>query len=340
VRTFNETNKYIVPDYILRDKFGRNINYLRLSITDRCNLRCIYCMPNGMTQLSDKNDILSWEEIKRLVNIFVELGITKLRLTGGEPFTRKGILDFIDYTSGIRKLQGIFVTTNGIGIDKFIPQLKKSKLTGINLSVDSLDRYRFLKIAQSDSVDKLKATINGLINFEIPFKINTVLNKFTTKDDILEISNIAKNNKINIRFIEEMPFDGIKNQVENQWQYDRFIELIKSEFQIIGVESKKHSTAKYFIINNFKGKIGFIRGYKRTFCSDCNRIRITSKGFFKNCLYGKNILDLKSLLRTNTDDSIIKQEIIKAINKKYKNGFVSQSDSFSKIRESMSLIGG
>lgn len=340
MRTFDETEKYIVPDFKLRDKFGRNINYLRLSITDRCNMRCVYCMPNGMTDLINKNEILTWEEIKRLVNVFVELGITKLRLTGGEPFIRKGILDFIDYTSEIPNLQEVYVTTNGIGIDKFIPRLKQSKLSGINLSVDSLNQDRFLKISQTDSFDKLNNTLNSLIEFNVPFKINTVLNKFTTEDDIVEISNLAKNHKIEVRFIEEMPFDGIRTQVVNHLDYSKFVNLIKSEFHISGIEAKKHSTAKYFIIDNFKGKIGFISGYSRSFCGDCNRIRVTSKGYLKNCLYGENILNLKSLLRDNSYDNIIKNEILNAINKKYKNGFDSQKNSLLRIKESMSAIGG
>jgi len=192
----------------LIDTHGRIIDYLRLSVTERCNLRCSYCMPKGGIRLKPRHEILSWEEMARLVGIFTDLGISRIRITGGEPFIRKGLPQFLESISDNPKLNGIFVTTNGTELPKYINDLEKMNIAGINLSLDSVSPELYHQITGSDKLNSVLHAFKSIISSGIRLKTNTVLNKHLNEVEIIKIAELARANPVDVRFIEEMPFGG------------------------------------------------------------------------------------------------------------------------------------
>ena len=186
----------------LVDNFFRSITYLRLSVTDRCNLRCRYCMPSEGINFQPADKILSWEEMTRLTKIFVDLGITKVRITGGEPFSRKGILDFLTKIRSFSGLEELYVTTNGVGIAQFVPALKKIGLNGINLSLDTLNKHRFVELTRRDSLDQVLEFFSEVLKYKIRLKINTVVKEGFNTAEIVPIARLAQKYPIEVRFIE------------------------------------------------------------------------------------------------------------------------------------------
>jgi molybdenum cofactor biosynthesis protein A len=335
IKNLNKVNKHR-----LTDKYGRLIDYLRLSVTDLCNLRCTYCMPHGILDKTLRHDILSWEEIIRAVNIFADLGIKKVRLTGGEPFVRKGLMDFLPKICSIPNIEGVYITTNGTSINEYIPILKQSCIKGINISIDSLDPDIYHKITGHDSFNSVYTAIINLIGNSIPVKINVVVSKEIDEKLIIQMAYFAKENPVDIRFIELMPFRGTEESYIKYLDAKQILGILKSEFKEMIHFNSVQSTAEIYNITGFKGRIGIIPGHSRTFCSECNRIRLTAKGAIKNCLYGEEILDLKSLFRNSQTDDIIKNEIIKAVQLKYIDGFEAFANKNKSYYESMASIGG
>ena len=324
----------------LKDNYGRSITYLRLSVTDRCNLRCTYCMPlEGITK-QPRSDLLSWEEISRLVNIFVDLGIHKLRLTGGEPFMRKGLMDFVSSVSNNTGLSGLYLTTNGVDVADKVPELKKFGISGINLSLDTLNRERFLTITRRDSLNKVIDTFNTILHHKIPLKINTVILENFNTDEILPIARLAFTHPVDVRFIEKMPFGRITDDHPLIWDATKITSVLKTFFPNMQPLPSHHSTATLYHIPEFQGRIGVIAGNSRTFCSSCSRVRVTAQGKLKMCLYDRGVLDLKYLLRQGADNKHIQAEIQKCILKRFKDGFEACSNSQLEKPESMAKIGG
>ena len=324
---------------LLKDNFGRIINYLRLAVTDRCNLRCLYCMPEeGVTSIFHK-EILSYEEFLRLIDIFSNLGINKLRITGGEPFARKGLINFIESIRGLNSSLSIYITTNGVLISQYLQRLKELNINGINLSLDTLNKEKFRIITQRDLLNNVLETLEEIIKLQIPLKINTVVSKNSNINEITKIAGIANHENIEVRFIEKMPFDGKSSEVDFVTDKEIFEILQKAYPGIIKLEGN-NSTADLYSIPGFRGKVGIIGSYTRSFCSSCNRIRITPQGMLKTCLYDNGVLDLREMLRTSYSDDEIKEAIISCVNKKYKNGFEVETVSEIKVKNSMSAIGG
>ena len=324
----------------LFDKFGRKIDYLRLSVTDACNLRCNYCMPNGIINKTSKTEILTWEEILRVINIFAELGIKKLRLTGGEPFVRKDFMKFLPEICSIKKLNGVYITTNGVGISELVPQIKEAGIKGINLSIDAIEPSIYKYITGKDEFHSVYNSLLKLIEYDIPVKINAVISEGINENQIIHIAKLAKVFPIEVRFIEQMSFSGSKIEVPVVLNAELIERKLKLEF---GKSMAFHSlspTAVLYTIEGFIGKIGIIAAHSRTFCATCNRIRITSKGKLKNCLYGDEVLDIKALMRNGLSNFEIKKEIKDAVNLKYLDGFESFKNKNNLYYETMSLIGG
>ena len=326
-------------DSLLKDNFGRVINYLRLAVTDRCNLRCQYCMPeNRITSVSHK-EILTFEECLRLIGIFSNLGINKLRITGGEPFVRKGLINFIESIRRLNPSLSIYITTNGVLISQYLQKLKELGINGINLSLDTLDKEKFRIITLKDLLNSVVETLNEIIKLQIPLKINTVVSKNLNKNEIPDIASIAKHENIEVRFIEKMPFNGKDSSVDFITDKE-ILEMLQIAYPGITQLEGNNSTADLYSIPGFKGKIGIIGSYTRSFCSNCNRIRITPQGMLKTCLYDNGVLNLIEMLRTNYSDSEIKEAIINCVNKKFLNGFEAECNSEIKVKNSMSAIGG
>ncbi len=329
----------------LTDNFGRPINYLRISVTDRCNLRCSYCMPEKGIRFLPKNEILSYEEIERIIRILAEMGITKIRITGGEPFVRADLMHFLSSISDINGIEEIHLTTNGILTPKFIPELKDIGIAGINLSLDALDRERFRKITRRNNFEEVLTTFHLVLDYRIPLKINMVVMDGLNIPDITLIANLAEKYPIDVRYIEEMPFNGVNRNGRPQlkWNHKRiFQELQKSFPGIQEIDASPNSTSSNYSVPGFRGKIGIIAGFTRTFCGTCNRIRVTAKGMLKTCLYDDGVFDLKNFLRSGVTDEQIRERLLHLIGSRAKDGFEAQKrrSEHLPVYESMSEIGG
>ena len=327
-------------DVSLIDNYFRRISYLRLSVTDRCNLRCRYCMPAEGINFQSSEKILSWEEMSRLTKIFIDLGITKVRITGGEPFTRKGIFDFLKKIRSFSGLEELYVTTNGVGIAQFVPVLKEIGINGINLSLDTLNNHRFVELTRRDSLDQVLDFFSQILKYKIPLKINTVVKQGFNTAEIGSIARLAEKYPIEVRFIEEMPFLGKQTVLSSEWNSDRITRELESAFPGLIPVPQKNSTAKSFKITGFAGKVAVIAGNSRSFCSDCNRVRVTAAGQMKTCLYGDDGLDLRSMLRSSAQNSDIRAGIIKSIKTRTVDGFQAYAQRNIKSAESMAEIGG
>lgn len=325
---------------MLIDKFGRQITYVRLSVTDRCNLRCFYCMPNEGLDFLPRNELLTYEELLRLARLLCCEGVTKFRITGGEPFVRKDLIGFIKHLKEIESNPDVHITSNGVLLEPFIPALKEIKIDSINLSLDTLNRDRFYQITHRDYFEKVWKSFQKLQDSDIATKVNIVVMKGKNEQDILPMAKLAVTYPVQIRFIEEMPFNG-SGEVHEMISYNQIREILVNEFNdLISINSEIGSTSMNFTSESLKGSLGIIPAYSRTFCGSCNRIRITSQGILKNCLYDDHGLDLKALLRSGASDSKIISDIQNWITNKKIDGFEAENNRKNVEFESMSIIGG
>ncbi|SNR55808.1 GTP 3',8-cyclase MoaA [Lutibacter flavus] len=326
----------------LRDKFGRKISYLRLAITDRCNLRCQYCMPAQGINIVDRTDLLSYKEMYRIARVLSELGVNKVRLTGGEPFVRKDFINFLESLSFNDKLDEINITTNGALISNHIDKLEELKINSINLSIDSLQREKFAQITRRDVFENVYDTFEKLEKSNLNLKLNIVVQSGFNTDEIIDFVELSKNKNIAVRFIEEMPFNGKgQRDMKEEWNYKKIIKHIRDYYpEIETLISEKSSTSKNFKIPNYKGNFGIIPAFTRTICNDCNRIRITATGMFKNCLFDGGVFNVRDFIRNGASDEELKQLFISTVHHKPENGFVAEASRGNDVSESMSTIGG
>ncbi|MFH1624950.1 MAG: GTP 3',8-cyclase MoaA [Pseudomonadota bacterium] len=328
----------------LIDKFGRKINYLRISITDRCNLRCVYCMPFEAIQKISRNDILSYEEFLRIAEIAVKKGISKIRITGGEPLVRKGVTDFIHSLSGIAGIQDISLTTNGVSLKDFASGLFGAGLRRINVSIDSLNYRKFQEITGGGSLKEVWKGIKEAMEVGLlPIKINTVVIRGVNDDEVIDFAKLSIDNPYHIRFIEFMPVGST-----SAWSEDKHVSFreIKEKIEGFGKLSPIHTNrddgagpAQMFRIDGAMGEIGFISPLSNHFCSSCNRLRLTADGKLRTCLLSDREVDLMPVLRGNPVDSELERLIESAIlNKPEKHHF--GEEIFKKCSRDMSAIGG
>ncbi len=328
----------------LIDNYNRPVKYLRLSVTDRCNLRCFYCMPEDGIRFLPKDQLLSYEELTRLAQLFVDMGVNKIRITGGEPFVRKDLIDFLEKISLNDRLVKISITTNGILTKPFLPHLKALGVNQINLSLDTLDKKNFNKITRRDDFDKVLETFHAMLADGFEVKINAVIMEGINDHEIIDLASLAKKYPVSVRFIEEMPFNGSgTNRTSIKWNYKRIFRDLKTAFpDIQSLPSALNSTSQNFSFAGAPGSVGIIAAFTRTFCGTCDRIRITSTGEMRTCLYGHNVLDLKKILREGHSDKSIKTKITDAVQKRARDGFEAEKlrSINDPIGESMSIIGG
>lgn len=327
----------------LSDNHGRPINYLRLAVTDRCNLRCFYCMPEEGIKYMPRKELLTFEEIERLVTVVAQLGITKIRLTGGEPFARNDLMQLIRRMVDIDGIKDVHITTNGILTAPHIPELEKLGIASVNLSMDTLNKERFKMITRRDEFGKTWGTLQALIAHEIPVKINTVVMEGKNIEDILPLVELTKNQNVSVRFIEEMPFNGEGSHYASlTWTYKKILDHIKKGFPTIQkIQDPENSTSDNYQVPGFKGEIGIIAAFSRTFCGTCNRIRVTAQGVLKTCLYDDGVLNIKDLMRSGLGDPEMKALLLTAFSHRPKDGFEAEQNRKEKsVSESMSTIGG
>jgi cyclic pyranopterin phosphate synthase len=320
------------------DSFGRNINYLRISVTDRCNLRCVYCMPpEGVPQMSH-NEILSYEEIRTIVRAAAELGINKIRLTGGEPLVRAELPSLIRMLSQIEGIEELSVTTNGTFLKKYVLELKQAGLSRINVSLDTLKADKFRYITR---LGKLEVVLEGIeaakeAGFK-PVKINTVIMRGINDDEILDFARMTYEGGWHVRFIELMPFKGVAEFVPS-------IEL-KQHISLLGklepcASVTGNGPATYYRLAGAEGTMGFIAPHTDpSFCSRCNRMRLTPDGKLRPCLLGEDEIDLKIPLRNNATMEELKILVLKAVASKPEHHNL-EGGNVRLINRKMSQIGG
>ncbi|MFV0436010.1 MAG: GTP 3',8-cyclase MoaA [Desulfopila sp.] len=325
----------------LIDPFGRRITYLRLSITDRCNLRCRYCMPaTGVQKVLAHEEILSYEELLRLATVFTGLGIDKIRITGGEPFVRKGCLEFMQRLRAQNPEVSIHLTTNGVAVGPHLAGLKALGINGINLSLDTLDPVRFQEITRRDRLAAVLAVLAEIERLALPLKINAVVQPDTGDDELLRLASLVRERPVGLRFIELMPFSG-KEREERPLVTEPLGQRLARLFP--GIEEITGSlveTARRFTVPGFVGTLGIIEGESRKFCATCNKLRVTASGMLKNCLYDQGVLDMRSLLRRESDDGEIARQIRCCVGRKLANGYEAAKRKAGRSQDSMASIGG
>lgn len=325
---------------MLYDNHNRPITYLRIAVTDRCNLRCFYCMPEEGIRYLPKRELLTFEELVKLTEILSGLGISKVRITGGEPFLRKDLIKLMEEIRSIDGIAELHITTNGLLAGDYLDDLVRLGINSVNLSLDTLDPERFKLITRRDEFYKTQEVFNRLQQSGIPVKINTVVMDGKNIEDILPLAELTKHKGISVRFIEEMPFNGTGMRFQSlQWNERRMLEYLKTHYpQLEMVTAGKHDTAKVYQIPGYSGTIGIIAAYTRNFCGTCNRIRLTAQGMLKTCLYDQGVLNVRDLMRSGSSDAEIRNAFIQAFRSRPKDGFEAEKNFV--IRDSMSTIGG
>lgn len=327
---------------MLYDNHGRIINYLRLAVTDRCNLRCFYCMPQEGIQFLKRQDLLTYEEMERIVRLFAQLGISKVRITGGEPFARKDLMSFLQRLSTIDGLEQLHITTNGTVNSQHIAQLKQLGISSVNLSLDSLDRERFYAITRRDYFDQVMNTFDQLLKHQIRTKLNMVVMPAHNIADILPMVELTKVHPISVRFLEEMPFNGSQENAQELWDQRMILEYLKQNYpNLTKIPDPPNSTSFNYQVPGYQGSIGIIASYSRLFCGTCNRIRLTPTGMLKTCLYDDGVFNIKDLLRAGATDEQMTTTLLEALSHRAKDGFEAEGRrDNSTISESMATIGG
>ena len=319
----------------MKDSLGREIDYLRISLTESCNLRCIYCMPEGVAP-KVCGETLTKENIFNIVEVAVELNIKKIRLTGGEPLLRQ---DIVEIVQGIkdRGIEKIYITTNGILLSEKIEKLKKAGLKGVNISLDTLDREQFNYITRGGDLERVLQGIEKALNLNLEVKINSVIMKDINENAIEELAKLTLNSQLDVRFIELMPigqgkkFTGISNndiynRLEKTFEFDRNYKEIK------GVST-------YYKLKDSKGNIGFISPINSCFCETCNKIRLTSDGVIKRCLNSKGNTNIKESLDKNVEKEEIKEILEQEIFKKPERHLFGKDNKDEELKN-MNAIGG
>ncbi|QAA35333.1 GTP 3',8-cyclase MoaA [Clostridium manihotivorum] len=293
------------------DSFGRNINYLRISVTDLCNLRCKYCMPEKGIAKACHDEILTFEEIQHITEKFAELGVNKVRITGGEPLVRRDILNLIERISTIKGIDEIAMTTNGILLKEYAKALKEAGLSRVNISLDTLNPDKYRDITKGG---ELKAVLEGIAEAKkvglTPIKINVVLMKGFNEDEIKDFVDLTIDEEIDVRFIELMPIGQVKN-----WSLNKYLSnetVLNKVPELVEIEAKDSSSpAKYYKFPKGKGNVGLINPISCKFCSNCNRVRLTADGKIKPCLHSDEEIDIKALVRNGQDITKVLCDIVK-----------------------------
>ncbi len=329
------------------DSHNREINYLRVSVTDRCNLRCSYCMPKEGVSLIGHDDILRYEELLRIIHVAADTGISKVRITGGEPLVRRGVCDFIASMSRTEGLNDISLTTNGILLAAFAERLFAAGVRRINISLDSLNAEKYTRITRGGDLLAVLSGINEVqrIGFS-PIKINIVAIKGFNEDEVMDFAELSLRNPYQIRFIELM--DVGRHSLDHSGRYlsNKVIrEIISSRYLLEranGIRTKMDGPAEIYRISGSAGEIGFISPLSKQFCDSCNRLRLTANGRLRACLLSDDDVDLRSPLRSGCDDAGLSELIRNAIAKKpIQHTLACDEDGhIKKCMKGMSSIGG
>ncbi|MCL2753001.1 MAG: GTP 3',8-cyclase MoaA [Defluviitaleaceae bacterium] len=319
----------------MKDSFARKIDYMRVSITDRCNLRCVYCMPEDVDSIGHEK-VLRFEELLRLCSIMAELGVKYIRITGGEPLARKGWLDFVRELKAISGVEAVTLTTNAVLLEPYLEELAKIGVNSLNISLDTLCRETYRKLTGMDAFDAVWSGISKAVQMGFRIKLNCVPIKGVNDDQILQMAALPQTMPLDMRFIELMPtgagagLEGIPT--------DDIVELVTQKYPELVTDGRIHGfgPAKYLKSKDMKGGLGFISALSHAFCDKCNRIRVSSDGKLILCLHHTKGLDLRSLLRSGATDGEIKEAIVESVKNKPERHHLDTEVNL----EHMSKIGG
>ncbi|MDI3325216.1 GTP 3',8-cyclase MoaA [Pontibacterium granulatum] len=325
----------------LIDDFGRRVDYVRLSVTDRCDFRCVYCMSENM-QFLPKQQVLTLEEIYNVAESFVELGVKKIRLTGGEPLVRRGVMDLI---RAIGKLPvELVITTNGSQLGHMAGDLRDAGVSRLNISLDSLRRDRFQRMTRSDRLDQVLAGIDAAreAGFE-KIKLNAVVMKGRNDDEVLDLVDYARNKQLDVSFIEEMPLGGITehDRAEAYCSSDEVQQIIEQRYPLMATTERTAGPSRYFRMADSESRIGFISPHSHNFCSECNRVRVTVEGRLLLCLGNEHSVDLRKIMRANPgDQELLRQTIIDSMGLKPERHWFDLEEDEPQILRFMNMTGG
>jgi cyclic pyranopterin phosphate synthase len=326
----------------LNDGHGRPIGDLRISVIDRCNFRCQYCMPAEGLPWLERADLLTFEEIERIVRVMAPMGVTEVRLTGGEPTVRKDLAKLVGMLKGVEELEEISLTTNGYLLERHAEALVKAGVDRFNVSIDSLQRDRFFQQTRRDSLPQVLRGLEALAKFPEahPIKVNAVAIRDFTEQEVLPFARFAREQPYEVRFIEFMPLDGDRN-----WKADAVLtgaeirDLIHAVYPLEREPRERSATARTYRFADGKGRVGFINPVSEPFCGDCNRIRLTADGKLRTCLFSLNETDLRGPMRDGESDAVLEQIIRDAVWRKELKHHVGEP-GFIQPARSMSAIGG
>ncbi len=328
----------------LIDQYLRKVNYLRVSVTDRCDLRCVYCMKEKM-QFLPRSEVLTLEEIERLCDNFIELGVEKIRLTGGEPLVRNDIIKLIErlnYKKNNTNLNEITLTTNGTLLKQYAKQLKLNGVNRINVSLDTINPKKYNKITRFGNIEKVFDGINECLDSDIKVKINTVVIKDFNENEIEELLSWTSNKKIDLTFIEVMPME--ETDISREYQFVSLSETydnLNKKYKFINSDHNTGGPARYFTSFKLSNKIGFISPLTNNFCATCNRVRISSTGKLFMCLGQNDYVDFREIMRKDYSDDFIKEKIRFALNIKPKNHDFMIGTKINKyMKRHMNVTGG
>jgi cyclic pyranopterin phosphate synthase len=326
----------------LRDSWGREIRSVRVSVTDKCNFRCRYCMPAGGLEWLERDELLSFEELERLVRVLAEMGVEEVRLTGGEPLVRRELPVLVGKLAALDGVRDLSLTTNGVLLDRFAGPLVAAGLRRLNVSLDSLSHVRFAEIARRDALDRVLA---GLEEAERhpelrPIKVNCVAIRGFTEQEVPALAELARRRPYVVRFIEFMPLDA-----DEAWRGDDVLSggeiraLIEERWPLEEIPAKPSSTARRFRFADGAGEIGFVNPVSEPFCSSCDRIRLTADGQLRTCLFSRREWDLKTPLRSGVSDAELAELVRHAVQHKELKHRINDA-GFVRASRSMSQIGG
>ena len=323
------------------DTYNRVHDYLRISLTDNCNLRCFYCMPEEDYEFTPSSKLMQAEEIEAIAKIFVQQGVNKIRLTGGEPLVRKGADDIILRLSKLPV--SLTLTTNATRLHEYVDVLEQANMRSLNISLDTLQSEKFQLITRRDQFDRTLENINLLINKNFHVKLNVVVMKGLNDNEINDFVEWTKNTRVHVRFIEFMPFEGNRWTSNKVFTWKEMMEAIEKKYQVIRLHDDIHDTAKKYTVEGHKGTFAVISTMSSPFCSGCNRMRLTADGKMKNCLFSQKETDLLTAFRNGED---IVPLILESIHSKAKELGGQFTKDFEKIHtedihnRSMIAIGG
>ena len=322
------------------DRYGRNIDYLRISLTDRCNLRCVYCMPEEGIHQIPRTEILDTDEIVRVCRAASELGISKIKLTGGEPLVRRICIPLVKELKALPGISQVTLTTNGILLAEQLPELMEAGLDAVNISLDTLAAETFERITRRNALSQVLQGMEKALSYpSLKVKVNCVPT-FQSEADLIQIAGLARANPLHVRFIEMMPI-GLGREFAARGE-EQIKALLEKEYgeMIPTKETLGNGPCHYYTLENFQGRIGFISALSHKFCDSCNRVRLTSTGFLKGCLQFENGADLKALIRGGCSDETLKAAIEKVIYEKPAGHNFQEKKKGNEESHIMAQIGG